>query len=154
MAKKTRTRKRTVYLVTEGYREQYFIEYLIELYNPKNNGINLTISPKKGGSPNVIIHDALKNLHYNKVFAWFDEDKPIENSGNYRIYERLKVSWLLEQDIDQDIQSSLLQEKLNITERPPILIVSTPLSVEGIIVRLFNKTMPQFKEPYLNEKNI
>lgn len=154
MVKKKRTKKTTVFLSIEGYREEAFLEYLIEKYTPKASDINITISPNRGGTPNSIINEALRNLHYNKVYAWFDEDKPIENNDNDRIYEKLKTAWNLDSEIDSNILSRDLQEKVNVQKRNPILIVSTPLSLEGILIRLFDKKMPQFKEYYLDESNI
>lgn len=154
MRKKNRTRKSTVYISMEGDREIVFYQYLVELYNPKNNGINITRSPNTGGTPDRVINDTLKNLHYNKTYAWFDEDTPIGNSDNFNVYEGLRVAWNLKEEIDITIPSKDLMNIYNPTKRNPILIVSTPLSIEGILIRLFDKKLPTFKEPLLHNKNI
>ncbi len=154
MSKKNRTRKSTVYISMEGDREIVFYQYLGELYNPKNNGINITRSTNTGGTPDRVINDALKNLHYNKTYAWFDEDTQVGNSDNFNVYEGLRKAWNINQEIDKKIPSKDLMNIYNPTKRNPILIVSNPLSIEGVLIRLFDKKLPTFKEPLLHNKNI
>lgn len=153
MAKKRdRNRKTTVYAVMEGKRERIFLDYLIELYNPKSNNINITPSPIAGGSPEHLINDALKNLNYKKVFVWLDADTPIDDRDPLNIYSKLEKTWNLKNEIDRNTPIEELQEKYNSQMRNPILIVSTPLSVEGVIIRLFDKKIPEMTEALAENK--
>lgn len=152
--KKKRQKNKTVFISIEGNRETYFFEYLIELYKPEENGINIYPEQCRGGSPASILNKALLNLHYNKVYAWFDEDTTLEDSENYKIFDKLQSNWNLNSIINKNTLSKDLQETYNTNNRNPILIVSNPLSVEGILIRLLDKNIPSFQQPYLNKSCI
>ena len=45
-------------------------------------------------------------------------------------------------------------QNLNIENRKPTIIVSNPLSIEGLLIRLFEHKIPNFKEPLFDEDNL
>lgn len=135
MGKKKRTRCKSIYIAREGDREENFLKYLQEIFDP-NKEITLKYSEDKGGNSNAILDRALKS--FNPVsYAWFDEDDELDQEHK----QELEKCWHLEKGTlkniaDRDLQSH--NEKLNF----PIIIVSYPYSAEGILIRLFNKKLP------------
>ncbi len=146
MAKKKRKKEKTIFVVVEGIREKIFIEFLAELFDP-NQTIKLKFHPEYGGSSDAILDRALKNDFYNKVFAIFDEDDKLSKD---RI-DILKLRW--GEQIPSSVNDSLLY-KYNTRNYNPIIIVSTPLSIEGVLIRLLGKTLPLFASPLLDSNNI
>ncbi len=147
MAKqKKRSKQKIIFVVCEGKREKFFLNYLREVFDPDEN-IKLKFHPETGGNSNVILGRALKNLHYPKVYAWFDEDDLLDDEHKTELAKKWNVETLSDVS-DRDLQK-YNKKKLN-----PIVIVSMPLSVEGIIIRLFNRNLPKLKEPILAEENL
>ncbi len=146
MAKKNRQRKRSVYVAREGDREEKFLKYLQEIFDP-NKEITLKYSEDKGGTSNAILDRALKS--FNPVsYAWFDEDDELDQEHKQELEKR----WHLEKNSLKSIADRDLQrhnEKLNY----PIIIVSYPYSAEGILIRLFNKKLPNLIEPVKNKED-
>ncbi len=142
--KKNRERKKSVFISCEGKREQHFVEYLQQLFDP-NKKITLYFSMEKGGNSNKILDRALKGVH-EKRYAWFDEDCALDVEHKQMLEERWMIEFP-EKINDKDLQ--LYNKKM----RNPIIIVSTPLSVEGILIRLFSKKVPTFVEPVFIEEN-
>ncbi|MBQ8475592.1 hypothetical protein IJ531_00865, partial [bacterium] len=61
--------------------------------------------------------------------------------------------WKLEHEYLKNVPDRELQS-YNFENRKPIIIVSSPLSVEGILISLFEKNFPAFRNPLLSEENI
>lgn len=60
MGKKKKKVKTTVYISLEGVREKAFYDYLEESLLTKDSNINITISPKRGGTSDTILQQAIK----------------------------------------------------------------------------------------------
>jgi hypothetical protein len=137
MSKKKRKQKTTVYVALEGKRERTFFDFLDNLYEPKENSINITISPRYGGSSDTILLQSIKmKNNYDKVFAWFDEDIKLSKEAR----DVLSQAWRVE--IDNNIKDCDLQYKCNMSNRNPIVIVSSPCSMDGFLIKLCNGTLP------------
>lgn len=146
MAKKKRkVQKPVVYIAAEGEREQCLINYMQKLLDPEK-AVKIKFSPEKGGSSNAILNRALKNDFYDKVYAWFDEDDELDDDFRKILSERWKVK------LSRNVTDRELQQ-LNSKKRKPTVIVSYPLSVEGVIIRLFDKNLPQLLEPIRSAEN-
>ena len=139
--KKIKNRKRRIiFIAREGDREEYFLDYLQELFDP-NKEITLKYSEDKGGNSNAILDRALKSF-YPITYAWFDEDDELDEEHKKELEKR----WHLKKDALKNSADRNLQrhnKKLN----SPIIIVSYPYSVEGILIRLFNKNLPNLINP-------
>lgn len=144
MAKKKRLKKNTVFIALEGYREEHLLRYLKEVFDPENK-IQLKYSQEKGGSSNAVLDRALKNNYYKKVYAWFDEDNELDDEYK-RELERFWNIDCITNITDKDLQDKDLQDK-NVKMKNPIIIVSNPYSVESIIIKLFDKKLPNFIIP-------
>lgn len=146
MAKKKRNKKQSVFIALEGKRERNFLYFLQSVFDPEGR-INLNIHPDLGGTSNAILDRALKAPGYDKIYAWFDEDDKLSADRK----SELSVRWRV--DIDSDVQDKELQD-LNTENRKPTVIVSNPLSIEGILIRLFEHKIPNFKEPVFDKDNL
>lgn len=139
MTKKKRKQKTTVYISLEGKKEKAFFDFLDAIYSPKENSININLSPKYGGSSDTILRQALKMKdNYDKVYAWFDEDLKLSDE----IKERLSQAWAVEK-FDGNIKDCDLQSTYNLENRNPILIVSSPCSMDGFLIQLCGGTVPK-----------
>ena len=145
--KKNRNRKPTVFIAREGDREELFLCYLKKLFDPEDK-ITLKFPPEKGGNSNAILDRALHSVHSNS-YAWFDEDDELDDEHK----EELKKRWHLSEDFPKNVRDFELQS-YNEKMCSPIVVVSTPLSVEGILIRLFNKKISILKEPVKSEENL
>lgn len=146
MGKKKRTRQNNkVFIAREGDREEIFLEYLQELFD-ENKTIKLEFPFDKGGNSNKILDRALKNNFYPKVYAWFDEDGELDMEHKQILEERWNINF------SKNVKDCELQS-YNKKMRNPIVIVSTPMSIEGIIIRLFNHNIPSLIEPITSEKD-
>lgn len=146
MAKKKRKKEQIIFVVLEGNREKEFILYLSEVFDPNHN-IKIKYHPDFGGCSDAILDRALRSCFYDRVYVWFDEDSKLSKD---RI-NALKKCWNIkipERCNDRDLQA------LNHKMRNPILIVSNPISIEGIIIKLFDKNIPNFAEPLLSTNNL
>lgn len=133
MRKKKRPQRWTVYIVKEGERrEQGFFEFLRELYCPREHGINITSYPGNGGTSTSLLKEALRcKDNYCRVYAWFDEDVPLDNS----VKIQLANVWG-SQPFSSNIPDKDLQPTYNKENKNPILIVSTPCSCDGFLMEL------------------
>ena len=143
--KKLRLKIQSVFIAAEGKREQEFIHFLQELFDPEKN-VRLAPFPETGGSSNAVLDRALKNLFYDKVYAWFDEDDELDSEHRHE----LEKCWGVK--LSASLRDTVLQEK-NKKLRNPVVVVSSPLSVEGIIIRLFDKNLPNLREPVRSPEN-
>ncbi len=148
MGKKNRRKKTTVYVSYEGDREERFLNFLIQLYKPDLNNINITTGYRSGGTADRIVSLALKNNDRDKVFAWCDEDFEPDYPLSQETKEDLAKWWsILENDMPAFFSNRLknLQHSFNQKNRKPILIISQPVCVEGFILKILNKNIP-YKE--------
>jgi len=145
MANKNRVRKTNIFIAREGDREEIFLNYLQELFDSEQK-LTLKFSLEKGGNSNAILDRALKNNFYPKVYAWFDEDDSLDKEHK-EILERLWDVKFPNDILDRELQS------YNKKMRNPIVLVSNPLSVEGILIRLFNHNIPKLIDPITSEKD-
>ncbi len=140
-----RKRKKSVYIALEGQREHNLFCYLRDLFADEKS-INIKFASEPGGTSNAILDRALKG--YGSVtYAWFDEDSELDTDHRKALEDRWHVTFS-DEIKDRDLQSK------NKDKRNPIIIVSTPLSVEGILIRLFDKRMPRLKEPIDDPRNL
>ncbi len=143
--KKKRDRRINIFISQEGEREENFLRYLQELFDPEKK-ITLKFSQETGGCSNKILLRAYRNIYHNKVYAWFDEDDALDIEHK----KMLKKYWGVK--FPSTTKDSKLQS-FNTKMKKPILIVSTPLSVEGILIRLFNKHIPTLIEPITSKED-
>ncbi len=140
--KRKRERKTNIFIAREGDREEIFINYLQSLFDPEKK-ITLNFPLEKGGNSNVILDRALKSF-YSKVYAWFDEDDGLDDDRRNILEKRWNINFPSGVK-DRDLQS------YNANLKNPIIIVSTPLSVEGILIRLFDFNLPTLISPVLSK---
>lgn len=146
MAKKTRNKKQSVFIALEGKREKTFLYFLQSIFD-SDKKINLNIHPDLGGTSNAILDRALRAPGYDKIYAWFDEDDKLDSDRICELEKRWKV------EINSDTNDKNLQS-LNVKNRKPTVIVSNPLSIEGLLIRIFEYKIPNFKEPIFEEENL
>ena len=142
MGKKKRKIKKSRYLSLEGERERVLYEFLHNLYKPKDNNINIQKSNIDGGDQLHILDKATKECNNGRdmCIAWFDDDFKIngEKKQHENFIKALSNAWNCE--IEKDIEYKDLQKKYNKNcDKKPILIVSNPCSIEGLILRIFDK---------------
>lgn len=140
MGKRKRRVKWTVYLVKEGERrEQGFYEFLYNLYQPKQRGININSSKENGGSSSSLLYTALRmKNNYHRVFAWIDEDVKLSKEARNVLAQAWNVSAFPDSVKDKDLQRMYNKEKRN-----PILIVSNPCSCDGFLLQLCEIQLPK-----------
>lgn len=143
MDKKRKTKRFSVFAIIEGQkREKTLLECLEEIYHDEN--VKLTVSPIFGGNPDQLLSTAIKRLSfgYNRVFVWFDEDTDITRESRKSLF---KV-WKIEEEQKNKFLScplALLQQSYNESQqRNPIIIISQPICVESLILKIFGKTPP------------
>ena len=130
-------RRNSIYVIYEGYSEEYFLEHL-----EKHSEVRLNRKFCGGGSSNEIV---IKGIIYSdrdvNVYVFFDED--FESKPNQKIsdetLEKLAKMWKLDKDALMDCPYKHLQSK-NKNMRNPILVVSCPQSMEGILLRLLDSS--------------
>lgn len=158
MGKKNRIKKNTVHGCVEGEREENFLNYLIEVYQPDKNNIHISLSPSRGGKPDSIVKIGLETCDRNKSFVWLDEDfEPTFPLGR-EIREKLAKKWCLkEEQMDSFFACPMkgLQQKYNPNNRNPILIISQPVCVESFILQVLGHKLPyECYDPQQREKQI
>jgi hypothetical protein len=131
-------RKNSICVVYEGYKEEYFLEYLAQQSN-----VRLNTKFGNGGSADQIVNDGIINSTMGiDVYVFFDEDFELREH-KYTIsdetLEGLAGAWKLESDRLKECPYRKLQS-LNSERRSPILVVSYPLSIEGFLLRLLGKS--------------
>lgn len=141
MGKKRKTKRFSVLAIIEGQkREKAFLEFLKEIYLDKN--VNLKISLTFGGNPDQLLSTAIKNLSfgYNRVFVWFDEDTDIKQESR----ESLSKAWKIEKEHKNKFLScplAQLQQSHNESQQQnPVIIISQPICVESLILKVLGKT--------------
>lgn len=128
-----KTKRNSIYIIYEGYREGYFLEYLEKYSNVRLNQV-----PCNGGNSNSIVINGIKHSERDiKVYVLFDED--FESKPEHKILddtlEGLAKKWKLDKDALKRCPYNQLQTE-NHNMRNPILIISNPQSLEGLLLRL------------------
>ena len=139
MGKKNRQRKNNIFIAREGDREEIFLSFLQQLFDPKET-ITLKFPPEKGGNSNAILDRAFRADYYPSTYAWFDEDGCLDIEHKKMLEKHWKIK-LPEEIPDKELQI------YNKNNKKPIVIVSTPMSIEGIIIRLFGYKLPKLINP-------
>ena len=138
-----KARKNSIFVVYEGHREEIFLEYLGSLSN-----VRLNTLPNGGGSADQIVNiGIIRSARDIKVYAFFDEDfetRPEYNISDETI-ESLAKSWKCEKGKLKGCPYNQLQT-LNMDMQNPILIISHPKSIEGLILRLLNRPLDTLEE--------
>jgi len=137
MVKKKRKQKTTKYISPEGNRENVFYNFLRDIYKPKKNKINITVSDIRGGSSDTILLQSIKmKNNYDISIAWFDEDDKLSEE----IRENLEQAWGCK--LDETVKDIDLQETCNTDNRNPILIASNPVAFDGMLIKILGKKLP------------
>lgn len=152
--RKNRKRKLTVFGSVEGDREQEFLNFLMEIYETTNNNINPTLEHSSGGTPDKIVGTALTNSDRDKCFAWFDEDFEPHQPLGTEAREHLARCWNITNPDASFFQCPPkdMQKTYNANKRKPILIVSQPICVETIILKILSREIPNRCEVLSTEK--
>lgn len=137
MGKKKKKVKVTKILIPEGKRELKFYNALYDKFYDEGLNIHLNIEEPKGGTSTSILEKGIsKKNNFDKVYVWFDEDKPLTKE----IREQLGCAWSI--PIKDEIKDCDLQSTYNQKNKNPILIVSKPQSVDGFLLELFGGNLP------------
>jgi hypothetical protein len=140
--KKRRDKKDSIWIVYEGYRERYLLDYLAQ-----NSNIKLNTKFTSGGTANYIVITAIQySARGEAVYAFFDED--FEHKPGSRITDETLEG--LAQQWKQDVTNLLNQpynqlQKQNTDNLNPILIVSNPCSLEGLILRMLGRSVESLR---------
>ncbi|MDR0289526.1 MAG: hypothetical protein LBI06_01155 [Treponema sp.] len=130
-----KTRKDSIYVIYEGYREGYFLEHL-----ERQSDVRLNSQFCSGGSSNQIVLGGIKHSDRNvNVYIIFDEDfetKPDQKISDETL-EYLAKKWKLNQNDLKRCPYKQLQA-MNTGERSPLLVISHPQSIEGFLLRLLD----------------
>ena len=131
----SKKRRNSIYVIYEGYREGYFLEHL-----EKHSGVRLNSQFCSGGNANQIVTNGIKHSARDmNVYVFFDEDfesKPDQKISDETL-EGLAKAWKLDNATLAGCLYTKLQEK-NKDMRNPIIVVSSPQSIEGFILRLLD----------------
>ena len=132
-----KTRRDSVYVMYEGYREGYFLEHLAGYSNVRFNP-----QPCNGGTANQIVTNGIKHSARDvNVYVFFDED--FQSKPGYAIsdeaLEGLENAWKINDTLKGCSYRDL--QKKNEVFRNPILVVSYPQSIEGFLLRLLGKPL-------------
>jgi len=132
-----KTRRNSIYVFFEGYEEGYFLEHL-----GMNSDVRLNLQFCNGGNSNQILINGIKHSARDiSVYVFFDED--FEAKQDQKIsdetLEGLTKAWKLDKDSLTEIPYKHLQVK-NKNMKNPILIVSNPQSLEGLLLRLLDNS--------------
>lgn len=153
--KKKRKVCTVIFVSCEGHREYEFFTFIKEIFEKelKERNIKLDIDDAKksfGGTPEDRIAKALQKCYFDDVIAWLDSDKEVEKWKKF--LDALKKAWCNE-NISEDI--SLIElKKLNTKNKKPHIVLATPLSIENVIIDLFDKKTPQYKQELSKSDNV
>jgi len=139
---KKRERNTTVYCSVEGQVSETSLLSHIKSFYSDSSSMKFPENPVKGGHPDNILAAALKYCHFDRCFAWIDEDKDLSED----IRGRLAAAWCLDEaQAVALIQCPLkdIQATFNPTgKRKPTLVVSSPVCVESLILKIAGVNIP------------
>lgn len=136
MGKKKRQKKVIVSYIYEGEREEIFLKYLTEIY--ESDAKPLTMFSKRGGSADSIISNTLKALDRGTyLFVVLDEDFEQKDPLSIKTLRALEKVWCLKASSLNKVPYRNLNS-YNIKQRKPIIVFSTPHSIEGILLQILN----------------
>ena len=141
MGKTRRQRKITIFCRVEGDREDLILQHLIDLYSDPSKVSIPDNRNARGGNPDEIIAVTLRNAHFNKTFVWIDEDVDISPEAR----EGLGRAWRLDgkgMDLIAKCPLNQIQTTFNQRLLNPIIIVSTPISVESLVLQMLGRNIP------------
>lgn len=141
-----RKKKLTLFGAIEGDREEYLLTVLLEIYNPREAGINSNFPTPNGGTPDKLVADAMKECHRDRSFAWFDEDFDPHPSLSKEVRESLADRWNIPQE-DRPAFHECAIKNLQPTynsknKKKPTLIISEPVCVDGLILQILGVKPP------------
>lgn len=144
-----RTRKKTMYIGLEGYREVFFIEHIKKLYFSEANELNSFLKPDNldGGTPISMLKEVIKqSIKMKESFLIIDNDTNIDTLASKKdiqeVIKKIKNCWGIQNAvIPLDITLKELAS-FNIHRKKPIIIVSEPFNMDGLIIRVFDKDLP------------
>lgn len=137
---KLRKKNCTVYGIVEDQ-----IEFLKEIYQTKQNNINLELKNSFGGKPDRIVEFAIRESQRDRSFAWFDEDFEPRDTISENIRHKLAQCWKVEEKNLKDFlkcRLSELQNQYNPNNKKPIIIISQPVCSESIIIQVLGEKIP------------
>lgn len=140
---KLRKKNLTVYGIVEDQIE--FLEFLKEIYQTKQNNINLELKNSFGGKPDRIVEFAIRESQRDRSFAWFDEDFEPRDTLSENIRLKLALCWKVEEKNLKDFLKcplSELQNQYNPNNKKPIIIISQPVCSESIIIQVLDEKIP------------
>lgn len=140
---KLRKKNLTVYGIVEDQIE--FLEFLKEIYQTKQNNINLELKNSFGGKPDRIVEFAIRESQRDRSFAWFDEDFEPRDTLSENIRRKLAQCWKVEEKNLKDFLKcplSELQNQYNPNNKKPIIIISQPVCSESIIIQVLDEKIP------------
>ena|GEM_PF-3585171 len=142
-------RSDSIWVVYEGYSEGYMLKYFEE-----NSKVKLNSRFCSGGTAESIVITAIKHSDRDgKIYAFFDEDfeqkaARITNETFKSLAKRWEVNVA---DLKKCPYKNLQNQ--NVNNRNPILVVSNPNSIDGLILRMLgmsheslNKKTEQLKK--------
>lgn len=130
-------KRNSIFAVHEGDREQYFLEYIAGF-----SDVRMNLEPCYGGNATHILNTALKHADCGiKTIVLFDEDfEWLQGQGiNDEALAGLEMHWKLDNNTLCTCHYRDLQG-YNDHNRNPILIVSYPQSIEGLLLLLMGRT--------------
>ena len=130
---KLRKKNCTVYGIVEDQIE--FLEFLKEIYQTKQNNINLELKNSFGGKPDRIVEFAIRESQRDRSFAWFDEDFEPRDTISENIRHKLAQCWKVEEKNLKDFlkcRLSELQNQYNPNNKKPIIIISLVVCVKHV----------------------
>ncbi len=145
MGKKKRQKNSTTYIAYEGKREGLILKIFDILYQPDQNKISIMPDFISGGNADGIVGRALKHNDRDKVSAWLDEDFEFKSPLSREVRNQLAKCWRVpEEDMEEFHLCKLgnLQSMHNLGRRKPYLIVSQPVCVESLILKILGHILP------------
>lgn len=130
-----RKKRNSIVVVHEGYREGYFVEYISQ-FSP----LRVNLQPCYGESATHVLNMAFKRSDLGlRVVAFFDEDfEGIEQRKiESETFKILSARWGTENEILSSASYKELQG-LNSKNKNPVLAVSNPQSIEGLILTILD----------------
>ncbi len=156
---KKRYRKKTCYYIYEGKTEGYFLHYLASLF-PNASVKEVSPFSGRGGTADSIVLNALSCQYYDRLFVLLDEDFE-SKAAEYRIsnetLRKLEQQWNIDPGALSEVKYRDLH-KYNINHRKPVIIVSNPQAIEGLLLQILgyskqkleNKTTDELKSMIQN----